>query len=231
MNRALCIDILAQLWKTNGWHSESHTWSLESAKIHNLVLSIWTWNLETMELSGVYMWWKLHSEWVLWNVYILCPNRLKDAVWIWYFETKVILLECFKGYWNLEYYVFVCLSGGISVCVYACQDNLGSQTSFNPYKLINVQSCLVWSWCLRLVLFEGSHRLHFVYYVCYTIVYKLFLYHVPQMTKLSSTVDCGGDNFFHALSVFTAYLFVPLQKPEKHASLITCCCSKIKVDC
>lgn len=69
--------------------------------------------------------------------------RLKDAVWIQYCETNLISKECFKGSCNIEYDVFVCLSGGICLCVYACQDNLGSQTSFKSYKLINVQSCLV----------------------------------------------------------------------------------------
>lgn len=58
---------------------------------------------------------------------------------------KFIFPESFKGSWNFEYDLFVCLSGGICVCVCvrACQDNLGSPMSFNPYELINVQSCLV----------------------------------------------------------------------------------------
>lgn len=123
---------------------------------------------------------------------------------------KVILMDCFKGSWNLNF--FVCLSGGICVCACAraraCQDNLGSQMSFYSYELINVQSCLVWLERLPLVLSEGSHTRHFLRRcaVCAILltVNLLCLYHIPLFSILSSTVGRGGDNSLHALSAPTA---------------------------
>ena len=101
---------------------------------------------------------------------------------------------------------FVCVRARACVCAF--QDNLGSQMSFYPYELINVQSCLVWLERLPLVLSEGSHTGHFLRRcaVCAILltINLLCVYHIPLFSILSSTVGCGGDNSLHALSAPTA---------------------------
>lgn len=146
-------------------HNDSHIWSLESAKVHNLALrtrlDIWTVERD------------LHSERVLWNVYILCPKCCEDSVWIWHCGTKVILLKCFKGFWNLKCYVSVCLSGGIRACVCGCVSRWCWVTNFIQSILINKcpkLSCLITDSVVCLL-----RRITdcVVFCMCHTVVYKL----------------------------------------------------------
>lgn len=74
----------------------------------------------------------------------------------------------------------MCLSGGICLCVYACQDNLGSQTSFNSYKLINVQSCLVWLQSLWLVLFGITQTAFCVLSLLHYCLRRFLILHLPN---------------------------------------------------
>lgn len=115
------------------------------------------------------------------------------------FGIKVIFLNCFKG--SRKWTRLCCLSGGMEcACVRVCVKIYhGSQTSFYPYELINIQSCLVWTSALLLVLFESSSTApavrpcRRVACVALLTINVLCLCHIPLSTVLSSTADCGGD--------------------------------------
>lgn len=123
------------------------------------------------------------------------------------FGIKVTFLNCFKGSrkWTrlcVSLVGFLCVSVGVGVgvCVRACvKINHGSQTSFYPYELINIQSCLVWTSALLLVLFESSRTASAVRpcrrvaCVALLTINALCLCHIPLSTVLWSTADCGGD--------------------------------------
>lgn len=171
-----------------------------------------------MELSAVYMRWKLHSDCVLQNVYILCWSWVKILCGVDIVRRKVNVLRalgisnitclCVSLWWDL------CVGG-----VRACQDNLGSQTSFSPYEFINKRpklSCLINASASCLICGMTNISCAHAGIVCVPLltINSLCSCHIPLLTILSSTVGCGGNKSFHTLN---AYQLGAVHRPEKQA--------------